>query len=770
MQKLFTALAAAALSAPVFAADLDFTFTPASGEKIEALSSFQLNYSSSLNGVEPIDADAVTIKKDGATLTGYTWKCKDNESGATTFTLQDNVNYANATITEPGAYVITIPANSLSIWDESWNEISNPSPYEISYIIEAEPEVEDEFTFDPVSGSTVKSISSFKLKYDASACYGVEPNNADDITISKDGSPLTGYHWDFSDAGTGTTTFTLQDADYSDTSITEPGTYVITIPKGSLLVYDDTEEGGTNAKAYEITYIIEAPAYTVTPAAGTVKKLNEVTIAGDAAKFSALTASATVLPTITKDNQAYECTVAAASEGAVLTYTITPAPAEAGNYKVSIPAGAFTFTPLEGEPYANDAIELDYTLVNLPPVVYDLTVTRTSPAAGEVDLESRQFETVNITMSDANARPDTGKKCTMVCENAGYSEEADIRYSYGSICTVAFRNITKNGTYTFTVPEGTFGDAEWQADHETGHANAAFTCTFTVVGGAGSEATYDAQVLKTKPAAGDVDLEMVQFDSVTITIPQGMNVREDSPKATLTCEGANYSSEGAFKFVMNDFTGNVLLLAPFQNLTVDGDYTLTIPRGTFGDAEWQADPVSGHANDTYTCTFHVTGGIPQTTAVLDLKPTSVEPGENATSLAQIVLVFPEGTQVKDGAAANLSCTEANYYENMLIRATETSGTFTLTPAKAPEKDGVYMLLIKSGIFGDADYMANDKTGHTNDEITHSWNLTVNSVDSILMDATYEDGVYDFRGVRVGDSLRGLPAGMYIVKGHKVVVK
>ena len=55
-------------------------------------------------------------------------------------------------------------------------------------------------------------------------------------------------------------------------------------------------------------------------------------------------------------------------------------------------------------------------------------------------------------------------------------------------------------------------------------------------------------------------------------------------------------------------------------------------------------------------------------------------------------------------------------------------------------------------------------------INKTWNFSeIISVDSILTDGEEAD-VYNFQGIRVASKLEGLPAGMYIVKGRKVVIK
>lgn len=679
--------------------------------------------------------------------------------------------------TLPGTYVVTIPAGTFTFYSSDYVDYEDNAAVTLTYTIEGSGETDPEFTFTPESGTHLDAISSFTLNYSAADLWGVEPIDTESMTFTKEGSPLSGYNWDFSD-NNGKLTFSLVDTEWRETTVTEPGTYEITIPAGNLLIYTkETDQDGEtvtkyNLDTYKLTYIIDAPAFTVSPESGNVKKLETVTVTADAARYTSIEAIEGQTPAVTSGGEPYDCTVSASADANTLTYTITPAPTAVGEYKVTIPAGAFKMTPESGEAVSNtEAIELDYTLIQADDVVYDLTVTATNPKAGIVDLESRQFETINLTVSDANARPGAETDITFVCESAGYNGQCSIHWSYGSVMTVVLPSeVTKNGAYTLTVPAGTFGDADWVADPTTGHANEEFTAQFTVVGGTGTTAEYDLEVISTKPKAGEVDLEMVQFDSVVITVPTGCRPAADA-KATLKCTDANYSSEGTLRYSMAGISGDQLIV-PIDNVTMNGTYTFTLPRGSFGDADWQNDSSTGHANDTFTCTFEVVGGIEQTTAEFDLVPLDITPAEEAVKdLSSIVIVMPAGTQVKTGAYANLSCIETNYYENILIREGSTDGTFTVTPTAAPTKDGTYMMIINATAFGDADYMENDKTGHTNDEIVKTWVYTnPGGLDSILIDAAAQDGVYNFQGIRVANSPEGLPAGLYIVKGKKISVK
>lgn len=764
MQKIFTAMAALAFSATAFAAPV-LHFTPEEGTVTELTT-----ITMSAEGFD--EADGLNVGDIQVTRNGENFCAVNVDVYAWPVTIT-----LKTPATLPGEYKVIIPESTFEFWNAAYQSQENAA-VTLTYTIEGSGETDPEFTFDPASGSHVDAISGFTLNYPSANLLGVEPSETEGMTITKDGETLSGYNWSFSDNSVGKLKFTLQNSKWADTTITEPGTYEITIPAGMLDIYTmDTDDTGDavikhNLDSYKLTYIIDAPAYTVTPEAGNVKSLENVVVTADADRYASIEAVEGVTPTVTFNDAAYEGTVTAAAEGNVLTYTITPAPTEVGDYKVTIPAGAFKMNPAEGDAVANtEAIELNYTLVKLAEVVYDLTVTGTNPKAGEVDLESRQFETINLTMSDAAARPGAETNVTFVCESAGYNGTCGVRYSYGNILTVTLpKTVSWNGTYTLTVPAGTFGDEAWVADNTTGHANAEFTAQFVVVGGGGATAEYDLEVISTKPKAGEVDLEMVQFDSVTITVPAGCRPGADA-KATLTCADANYKSEGTLRYSMAGLSGDQLIVA-FDNVTMNGTYTFTLPRGSFGDEAWQADPSTGHTNEVYTCTFEVVGGTEQTTAEVDLVPEQITPSEEAvTDLSEIVIVMPEGTQVKAGSYANLSCTETNYYENIIIREGATDGTFTVTPNTAPSKEGTYMLLIKANVFGDAAYMENDKTGHTNAEIVKTWNFTkAQGIDSILNDAAAQEGVYNFQGIRVANSLEGLPAGLYIVKGKKISVK
>ncbi len=760
MRKFFTLMAAAAITLTAAAAD-QFTATPASGTTVTELTTITLEPTGGAGDVDNISVNSIEVTKDGDYFCGVTAKGTSTK----TLTLKTTAN-------TPGTYVVNIPDGAFEIWTPDYSESKLSTAFSLTYTIEGSGEPDPVFEMSPANGSVVESIASFQILYNSSEYYGVESMDADLLTITRDGQAVTGYHWSNSDPGTGKSTFKLSDSKWESTTITEPGTYVITIPAGNLIIYTpETDENGdyktkTNNQPIEITYTIPAPAYTFNPEPGDVKKLDTIVMTGDAARYTALAAVEGKTVTVTKDGTEFG-TASAAAEGTAITYTLNPAPTEAGAYKVVIPAESVQFTPIEGEATTNDeAIELEYNFIVADPTVYDLTVTKTIPAAGEVDLEERQFETINIYMSDAAARPKDGATATLKCEKVGYEVTGKIHWSHTNMITMTLgQTVTKNGVYTLTIPQGTFGDEAWIADNETGHANAEQVLTYTVIGGTGDAAAYDLEIIKTKPAAdSEVDLEMVQFENVILTVDKGVLPIENA-KATLACAGARYSEDCT---MTSSVDGQIMVMFPM--VTVDGTYTLTIPQGMFGDADFVADPTTGHANAAFTCSFEVTGGIPQTSATLDLMPLSITPEEEDThDLSEIIVTMPEGTMLKSNAIANLSCTEANYYENIIIRGGE-NGIFTIVPQKAPTKNGVYVLTIKEGVFGDADFMADNNTGHANTIINKTWNFSeIVSVDSILTDGEEVD-VYNFQGIRVASKLEGLPAGMYIVKGRKVVIK
>ena len=252
-----------------------------------------------------------------------------------------------------------------------------------------------------------------------------------------------------------------------------------------------------------------------------------------------------------------------------------------------------------------------------------------------------------------------------------------------------------------------------------------------------------------------VGIEPIATETANVTIKE---VNGDFEKSAVLKKAFGFDS--SLSYMSADFGSQ-----PVYN----GEYVVTIAKGSFGDATWLENPEYGHSNDVIELHFTLIDG--QDKNAYDIEPLDVKPAKGnvaATDLRVITVRFAEGIAPKGDAYVTLAGVDVSYLENAFFAANE-DGSYTATFETIPTELGNYVLSIVAGQFGDTDYIAGNG-GHCNAEIEVEY-----KVDSLTGIATIEtapaaDGVYNIHGIRVADSAEGLPAGIYISGGKKIVVR
>lgn len=407
-------------------------------------------------------------------------------------------------------------------------------------------------------------------------------------------------------------------------------------------------------------------------------------------------------------------------------------------------------------------------------VVYDLDIIETFPPVGAVDMTTVTWDVTLVTWShDYNYRP--GARVSLANAKGTYDKEGPLEDSSETADLRTVKLIhgpepSENGTYTLTIPQGSFGDAAWLADPAKGHSNPEIKVVWRVYNAAGTTAAYDVEVLSTSPAdKGTADIGSSPF-KLTVTGPGELGYI-DGVYATLVNAESHYEGKVRFTSAADKDGNTVFSTAVTPEITRNGTYTLSIPEGMFGDLPFAADSSEGHGNVPYTMSFEVTGGLPPKGPVeYDLVP-EVTPANGSTvsydEVKYLLFVFPEGTDWvnENDAKAILRCQPANFFGTALFRRLEDApGTFYLKFGNKVYRDGEYSLVLNKGIFMDAD------KEHSNPEITYTWNVVASTgIDGVESEEDAVPGVYDLNGVYMGADAKGLPAGVYVVKGKKVLV-
>lgn len=762
------------------------TATPESGSTVNELSTIRIESATDMPVYDIVDSSLVTVTKDGSPFSDV--RIRDNYDGTFTITL-------STAATEAGEYKVTAEEGAFVYEDDSY-----VPAFELTYTIAGSvTPVTYKVNSTPASGSTLtEPLKSVTISSGETAYPSIDILSSGDITVTHDGQPFCGVRATASSTGY---VLTLVN------DVTESGEYVIHLPKDSWEMFKvDDETYESQSFDLDLTYTVDLPGakYTIeilptkfVPNSAYDEPVNladsfdgsltEIHFDVNGSLYLNPDSEATTATVACRKNR-YSVSVPLRADEPKSSFfggyttrfyiDLDPALVQDGTYTVTIPRGAFGDEDYKADQMtgtANKAFTMDIEFTGgepapEPTVVYDLGVKSTKPAEGKVDISMVTWEVTQIGVDAAyNVRP--GVEVSLTNEAAGYSQTAELREGYiGSTTrTMLFTNgrePDQNGTYILTIPQGSFGDEEWLADPDNGHSNPEIKLYYRVTGTSGTDAAYDIQVSSIDPAAdGNIDIEKEPL-AISFTAPGELSFYPGS-KLTLVCKDAEYSGTAIITGAETSEGVTTFTTTLAEPVSVNGTYTLTIPEGVFGDADYFANCSTGHGNETFTASFTVTGGLGQKEPVqYDLVPevtpasgSSVMPGQ----LDVITFVFPAGTLTTyDTARASMSCSEANYFDTAYFIKGEADGTFELRFSSTPTRDGVYELKLVQGTFTDPDEL------HQNPELTYTFTFQTTGIDGVLTDEEAATGVYNLNGVYMGDTTEGLPAGIYVVKGRKIV--
>ncbi|MDE5795474.1 MAG: hypothetical protein K2H75_00025, partial [Muribaculaceae bacterium] len=304
--------------------------------------------------------------------------------------------------------------------------------------------------------------------------------------------------------------------------------------------------------------------------------------------------------------------------GFEFTCTLETPATEPGKYEVVIEEGGITYW---NEDYSDCTVNtapesFTYTIKGevTGEVIYDIEFTKFRPAEGEVDLEEVQFDSFAMWTAGEGLNLAGDATVTITATN-GYNETLTLKSPYANYYWGTLSNmIAVNGIYTVTIPAATVVDTEYiETEGQSGHANAETIITYNVINGtlAGEPVVYDLSLVSVRPAEGKRDLTMDSFDSISLTLPGDCAFASDV--FTLFMDAPEEQGNIALEFT-SSWGGTI---AYFNEPVYDGIYTLVIPEGMFGDAEWIADHQSGHANAEITLQWTLTGGIPVSVEIIE---------------------------------------------------------------------------------------------------------------------------------------------------------
>lgn len=213
-----------------------------------------------------------------------------------------------------------------------------------------------------------------------------------------------------------------------------------------------------------------------------------------------------------------------------------------------------------------------------------------------------------------------------------------------------------------------------------------------------------------------------------------------------------------------------------EAITEPGHYALVVPFGTLSVSYGSLDWPEVYPNKETTIGYTIEGDAPVSDVSYDLTATVTPAAGDVTSLQHFMISFEDDMELVeydaylyDGEGTQLAKADVAFdddWDNLKDYHVYLDNEIT-----AP---GTYVLVIPQGTWGDltfADSMG--QKGHGSAEIRVEYTIKDSAVEAILLEG--KANVYNVAGVCVlrnasAAQLSTLPRGIYIISGHKVVIK
>ena len=593
-----------------------FTYTeivPANNAEVTSLSEIKITFPYDVT----YDAEVSVLVMDGANMVTPTVAVEGNVA---TLTFDAITAYGSkpSLMVMAGAFKEASGVGCQQIM-ASWTIPTPPITYDLAPV-----------KVTPASGSTVEKLERITLQVseDVYDCrWAAQSYGNDFITVTDDkGNSYNGK--------LGYTSYTEYYYLYVENA-TAPGTYTITVKEG---VFGDEqylkkfEKGHANPE-FTLTYTIKGAALaapTVDPANGAeVENLNTITLTfAEAVTANAEAGAITIVNTSDAGSDyAKDIKVAISEDG--LTATITCVPGYLDRwalgkiYKLNIPAGYFVAT----SGAASEALEYSWTIA-----APKFTYVAVDPAQGDVT------ELSEILISFAQKTYGYGSNPTLnlvdadgnVVTTASTVRSTDANGNWFAIKATLKDKVTTPGTYTLVVPENSFTDVDFG---DSGNKSAAFDLTWTVM--EPSPYTYTYGISAIDPAEGEITSlgnqifvtasgDWFEYSNEAYSSKNWIKITDEKGNSYNT--GVGYVTDTqAVIYIMNEEHS-----AP-RIITEPGTYTMTIPKGTFGDRTfYESNQKKGNLNPELVYTWTIKAEVAE-----DYTPV-VTPAAGEVTLLEIV--------------------------------------------------------------------------------------------------------------------------------------
>lgn len=709
--------------------------SPADGSTVNAFSSVKVyvpmeigtNYNMAYTSEALIKKISLT-EEGGATVyaTGLDEPSQDWQTQAMVYTaLFDNIDKA-------GVYTLDIPAGTFfeAEYDEDWGYVeadNGATSKALKATITIDPSAKspmDIYTLKPASGSALKSLKVVYLNMTEYGPYDMV-QIADPVQGSFTNGKTTydvmiGYDWDNVD----TRSFMIipTNEDYEEITITEDGEWTLYLAPGTFSFDDEV------SKAIEATFNISSsyPAYPITPAPGSVTgNLSKFTI--DFINVEEVEYNDTYI-TLAGDDNNFTANTSAVSGTNPYTIQFARIPSDAGEYTLTIPAGAFT---LDGQ--ASEEVVAKYTykpVFELTPApkstVEDLNeMTITFPEAEKVEFVGNEISFV-LTVGAYYAAP--GYTCTRVNDNTF------------TLTLLEGAATIPTGTANLVIEEGSF-----ELD---GEASPEIRATYTIAREASTAWTTSPEKTIVYAEYG-FDCAFVFEDGTQVSYP-------DVSKVTVTYAGNTLSSS---EYMMMS-ESNYLMFGMYEtSLLQAGEFTVDIEAGAF--------TISGTPNDAMTYTWDVESAKDYSSTV---KPSAEG---KVSDLSKITVAFPEATTAElYNNGASLRKSDYSYYCTPEIAKVEDAEypAFEFSFDPAPVTAGTYDFTCRMGTFtlDGSQESPEVKLTYDFDKQSGIWNIGIDADTNITIVTI--DGRVIAKDVPASAVTTLEKGKVYIINGVKIYLK
>ncbi len=604
MKKIFTSIAVAALALPAFAG-FDYTATPEPGV-VTALDGVILTF----DDYEEIDInthDDLSVEYNGTPLSGVTFQTEDNSL----------VIGLRPAAVEPGTYTVTIGAYALCGYADGYAVMDdNEQAIVVTYEIAGGGVVSGdafEYTVDPAEGN-VKEISVVNVSFPA--LEYIDVNSSDDIMAIFKGEAV-GCKVKNDPYGSNNVRITL------DSPINTAGHLEIYF--GEYSIGGETAEGSYSDLDHEISinYTIGGAvqvgpdfSFTLSPEAGNVESLSEVTFTFD--KISFMMGTSQNIYSVTRDGEALASSAYSAKlDGNKVTFTFSPALEGEGTVVCAIAANGIMGQGADGQYAMNpNALTAEYTLVAAAePVVYDLIISAGKPQFKTETNEGivtpdNDLEIINISTPVYGIGIAEGAVAVLSNADDSFYTEAPLKIAMSAngwpgVFTqfkISFPELPEyDGVYYLTIAKGSFGTEEWMENHETGRSNDEICLEYVFEGFGVPEdpITYTLAPAEVTPAP---ETTVSSLETIVLTFDERVYDTMDGEVVLSNTEN-RYSANASVSV-----KGKVVTLTFANAPTEYGNYSLSISKGRFCDSTYAETMEEGNLNDElfYTWTFDPT--------------------------------------------------------------------------------------------------------------------------------------------------------------------